>query len=104
MKGTADYGNSNTRDASFASAGRPPIPSGPMSPLSELGSKSTTGAFAEEHSSNFPTSFPVDTWDEPSIMSDNISGMKRLREEDRTLSAGGLSAADTQVASYILVS
>ncbi|KAL5764974.1 hypothetical protein ACOSQ2_017568 [Xanthoceras sorbifolium] len=96
--GMGDYGNSNNREASFASAaaGRPPASSsGPMSPISELGNKGNTGGgFIEDHSSNYSTGFPVDSWDEDSIMSDNVTGVKRLREDDRTLSAG--LTAETQ--------
>ncbi|KAK1589177.1 hypothetical protein Q3G72_031247 [Acer saccharum] len=97
MKGMGDYGNSNNnREASFASAGRPPTSSsGPMSPISELPNKGNTGGgggFIEDHSNSYSSGFPVDSWDETSIISDNV---KRLREDDRTLSAG-LIASETQ--------
>ncbi|KAK3205140.1 hypothetical protein Dsin_019186 [Dipteronia sinensis] len=104
MKGMGDYGNSNNnREASFASAGRPPTSSsGPMSPISELPNKGNTGGgggvgggFIEDHSNSYSSGFPVDSWDETSIMSDNVTGVKRLREDDRTLSAG-LIASETQ--------
>ncbi|KAK2641281.1 hypothetical protein Ddye_023044 [Dipteronia dyeriana] len=99
MKGMGDYGNSNNnREASFASAGRPPTSSsGPMSPISELPNKGNTGGgFIEDHSNSYSSGFPVDSWDETSIMSDNGTGVKRLREDDRTLSAG-LISSETQV-------
>ncbi|XP_038700558.1 transcription factor bHLH122-like [Tripterygium wilfordii] len=101
MRGMGDYGggNNTNREASFSSASRPPTSSGLMSELRNKNmrpnSPDSTGGFAEGHNStNYVTGYPIGSWDDSAIRSENIGGVKGLRDEDRTLS--GPSASETQ--------
>ncbi|KAJ0020640.1 hypothetical protein Pint_31173 [Pistacia integerrima] len=96
MQGMGDYGggNSTNREASFSSAGRPPVASGPMSPIAEMGNSGNNESFDQGPGNTYSTGFGIDSWDESSMISENLSGVKRLRDEDRTLS--GFSEADTE--------
>ncbi|XVF69686.1 hypothetical protein PTKIN_Ptkin11bG0101900 [Pterospermum kingtungense] len=101
MRGMGDYvsSNSSNRDATFPSANRPP-PSGRMSPIAEtrnknMGTNSSENAgFSENRHNNYSLGFPVTSWDDSMMISDNTSAVKRLREDDRSLS--GLDGAETQ--------
>ncbi|XP_044478564.1 transcription factor bHLH122-like [Mangifera indica] len=96
MKGMEDYGsgNSTNREASFSSAGRPPVSSGPMSPIAEMGNTGNNESFDQGRHNNYSTGFR-DSWEKSSSMiSENFSEAKRLTEEDRTIS--GFSEADTE--------
>ncbi|XVF04667.1 hypothetical protein REPUB_Repub05bG0104600 [Reevesia pubescens] len=100
MRGTGDYGstNSSNREAAFHSASRPP-PSGLMSPISEMGNKkmgSENAGFGENRHNNYSSGFPLTSWDDTMMISDNLSAVKRLREDDRSLSGLDLDGAETQ--------
>lgn len=102
MKGMGDYGGGNNtikrESTSYASSGKPPTGAKPMSPIVEADNKTSNAGFKEGHNSNYSTGFPMDSWDDSSMMPENIvSEVNRLREDDRTLS--GLSATETQVSS-----
>ncbi|XVF47428.1 hypothetical protein PTKIN_Ptkin03bG0108400 [Pterospermum kingtungense] len=90
MRGMGDYGsaNSSNREATYHSTSRPP-PSPKMSPIAEMGNKNMG-----PNSTSYSSGFPVTSWDESMMISDNISGVKRLGEDDRSLS--GLDGAETQ--------
>ncbi|KAL1168285.1 hypothetical protein V6Z11_A05G072300 [Gossypium hirsutum] len=102
MRGMGDYGsvNSSNREATFRSASRPPTPSGLMTPIAEMGNKSMgpfsseNAGFGENRPSNYSSGLPVTSWDDSMMISDNMSGIKRLREDDRSLS--GLDGAETK--------
>ncbi|KAL1361840.1 hypothetical protein HN51_010159 [Arachis hypogaea] len=109
--GTMGAAASNTsEDANFSPVARlknPPTfsSSGLMTPIAEIRSTSNTlnnpesaEAFAESQSSDFMSGLPIGSWDDSSssMMSDNIAGRKRFRDEDVKPFAG-VNAADTQV-------
>lgn len=103
MRGIGDYGsvNSNNREATFRSASRPPTPSGLMTPIAEMGNKSMgpcsseNAGFGENRPKIYSSGLPVTSWDDSMKISDNMSGIKKLREDDRSLS--GLDGAETKV-------
>ncbi|XWS73508.1 hypothetical protein CRYUN_Cryun02cG0135600 [Craigia yunnanensis] len=103
MRGMGDYGsaNSSNREAAFPPASRPP-PSGLMSPIAEMGNKSVgpnsseNAGFGEHRRNSYSSGFPVTTsWDDSMMISDNMSGVKRLGEDDRSLSGLDLDGAET---------
>ncbi|XP_022754279.1 transcription factor bHLH130-like isoform X2 [Durio zibethinus] len=101
MRGMGDYGsaNSSNRETAFPPASRPPP--GLMSPIAEMGNKSmspnsseNTG-FGDNRRNNYSSGFPVTSWDDPVMISDNMSGVKRLGEDDRSLSGLDFDGAET---------
>ncbi|KAE8734751.1 bHLH129 protein [Hibiscus syriacus] len=101
LRGMGDYGsvNSNNREAAFNPASRPPAPphSGRKAPMAELGNKnicSENSGFGENLPNNYSSGFPATSWDESMMISDNMSGIKRLREDDRSLSGLDLDGAE----------
>ncbi|KAK6235626.1 hypothetical protein SCA6_010963 [Theobroma cacao] len=103
VRGMGDYGgvNNSNREASFPSASRPP-PSGLMSPIAEMGNKnvvpnsSENAGFGENRHNNYSSGFPVTSWEDSMMISDNMPGVKRLREDDRSLSGLDLDGSETQ--------
>ncbi|XWS71133.1 hypothetical protein CRYUN_Cryun03dG0112400 [Craigia yunnanensis] len=103
MRGMRDYGSANrsNREAVFPPASRPP-PSGLMSPIAEMGNKnmvpnsSENAGFGENRCNNYSSGFPVTSWEDSMMISDNISGVKGLGENDRSLSGLDLDGAETQ--------
>ncbi|KAL4334682.1 hypothetical protein GQ457_07G036740 [Hibiscus cannabinus] len=92
MRGMGDYGSVN-------SSKRPPAhpPSGLRPPVAEMGNKnisSENAGFGENHPNNYSSGFPTTSWDESMMISDNMSGIKRLREDDRSLSGVDLDGAE----------
>ncbi|KAK9022008.1 hypothetical protein V6N11_002307 [Hibiscus sabdariffa] len=92
MRGMGDYG-------SVKSSNRPPAhpPSGLMPPIAEMGNKnisSENAGFGENRPNNYSSGFPTTSWDESMMISDNMSGIKRLREDDRSLSGVDLDGAE----------
>ncbi|KAG4974722.1 hypothetical protein JHK87_031543 [Glycine soja] len=76
---------------------------GLMSSRPEIGNKSNTQnnaeneGFAESQGNEFiPAGFPVGPWDDSAIMSDNMTGLKRFRDED-VKPFSGLNAPESQV-------
>ena len=74
-----------------------------MSSRPEIGNKSNTQnnaeneGFAESQGNEFiPAGFPVGPWDDSAIMSDNMTGLKRFRDED-VKPFSGLNAPESQV-------
>ncbi|KAK8513443.1 hypothetical protein V6N12_052631 [Hibiscus sabdariffa] len=103
MRGMGDYGsaNSSNREAAFHSASRPPAPppSGLMAPISEMGNtniNSENAGFGENHPSNYSSGFQATSWDDSMVISDNMSGIERLGEDDRSLSGLDLDGAETK--------
>ncbi|KAF3950125.1 hypothetical protein CMV_016667 [Castanea mollissima] len=104
MRGVGNFGagNSTSEEASFSSASRlknyssgPPSSSGLMSPIDEIEDKNVvvvnnpeSGGFGEGRSSNYVTGFPLGSWDDSAMISDNITGLKRLRDDDDNVEAG----------------
>ncbi|OMO78109.1 hypothetical protein COLO4_24830 [Corchorus olitorius] len=108
MKGVGDYGgvNSTKREPTFPPPISRPPSSGMMSPIAEMGNKnigpnsSENAGFGENsHNNNFSSSgFPASSWDDSMMnsISDNMSGVKRLREDDRSLSGLDLDGSESQ--------
>ncbi|KAJ7947526.1 transcription factor bHLH [Quillaja saponaria] len=109
MRGIEDFGagNKDNQEASFSPASRLEnqinYSSGIMLPIAEIGDKGTVisnpdnEVFSESRDNIYISGFPIGSWDDSAIMSDNITGLKRLRDEDeddKTFS--GLNAAETQ--------
>ncbi|KAK4286576.1 hypothetical protein QN277_003113 [Acacia crassicarpa] len=94
--------------AGFPSAGtlrnRPAYSPGLMLPIAQTGVKKNIEldnpqkeAFSESQDNDFISGFPLDPWDDSAIMSDNISGQKRYRDEENDAKPfSGLSAAETE--------
>ena len=104
-------GNNTSEDANFSPSARlknaaPTYSSGLMSPLAEIRTTTNTlnnpenEAFAESQGNDFISGLPVGSWDDSSIMSDNIAGRKRFRDDD-VKPFSGLNAAETQVEYYL---
>ncbi|XP_027354537.1 transcription factor bHLH122-like isoform X2 [Abrus precatorius] len=90
------YGSSAPRNF-YQNTGRPPLPNqmktgcGTSSNLIRHGS-SPAGLFSNI---NIESGFPVGPWDESTIISDNMTGLKRYREDD-VKPFSGLNAAENQ--------
>ncbi|XP_022731885.1 transcription factor bHLH122-like isoform X2 [Durio zibethinus] len=105
MRGMGDYGSvniSSNKEAAFPSASRPP-PSGLMSPIAELGNEnvgpknsSENVGFGENRHKNYSSRFPVTSWDNSTMISDNMSGVKGLSEDDGSLSGLEFDGVETQ--------
>ncbi|XP_014494205.1 transcription factor bHLH122 [Vigna radiata var. radiata] len=90
--GTVGAANNSTEEANFSPVTRmknaPNYSSGLMSSRAEIGNKNNTQnnaeneGFAESQGNEFIPGFPVGSWDDSVIMSDNMTGLKRHREED----------------------
>ena len=102
--------NNTSEEANFSPATRmknnaPNFSSGLMSSRAEVGNKSNTQnnnaeneGFAESQGNEFiPAGFPVGPWNDSAIMSDNVTGLKRFRDEDVKPFSGGLNAPESQV-------
>ncbi|KAK7858777.1 transcription factor bHLH130 isoform X1 [Quercus suber] len=112
MRGVGNFGagNSTNEEASFSSASRlknyssgPPSSSGLMSPIDEIEDKNMvvannpeSGCFGEGRSSNYVTGFPLGSWDDSAMISDNITGLKRLRDDDDVKSFSNINVSETQ--------
>ncbi|XP_061364841.1 transcription factor bHLH130-like isoform X2 [Gastrolobium bilobum] len=104
--GTLGAVNNPIEESKFSTAKRlknpPNYSSGRMSSIADIGDKLGNGennqdseAFAESHGNDFMTGFSVDPWDDSPVMSDNVSGLKRFRDNDAK-PFSGLNAAETQ--------
>lgn len=97
VRGMGSYGakNNTNEEASFSPPSRlnkfssgPTSSPGLMSPIVEIDDKNMvatnqdSGGFGDSRGNNYVPSFPMGSWDDSSIMSDNIAGLKRLRDED----------------------
>ena len=103
--GTFGGGDSINEEANFPSArglkNQPNYSSGRMSSIPEIGDKANreNNPESEAFGDEFITNFPVGSWDDSAIISDNISGLKRYRDDDgKTFS--GVNAAEAQVHHY----
>ncbi|GMJ07102.1 AtCFL1 associated protein 1, FLOWERING BHLH 3, ABA-responsive kinase substrate 1 [Hibiscus trionum] len=94
MRGIGDYGsiNSSNKEAAFPSASRPP----PSRLMSLKPSSENAGLLRQNLHNNYSSGFPVSSWDDSMMVSDNMSGVKRLNEDDRSLSGLDLDGAETQ--------
>lgn len=114
MRGMETFGagdtNNTIEEAKFSNArslkNTPNYSSGLMSSIAEIGDKGNrennadSEAFAESHGNDFITGFPVGPWDDSAIISDNITGLKRYRDDDAK-PFSGLNATETQVEYYL---
>ncbi|KAK7325051.1 hypothetical protein VNO77_29099 [Canavalia gladiata] len=107
MRGMGTLGavNNSIGESKFSTArmlkNPPNYSSGRMSSIAEIGDKGNrennleSDAFDESHGNDFMTGFQVGSWDDSAMMSDNVSGLKRFRENDaKPFSV--LNAAETQ--------
>lgn len=116
VRGGATFAAANnaSQASTFLSAGTfnnnpnpPAYSSGLMPPISEIAHKNglevdslQKDAFSESHDNNdFVSPFPVDPWDDSAILSDNISGQKRFRDDafNDAKPFSGLNAAEAKV-------
>lgn len=106
--GTMGAVSNTNEEANFSPAARmknntPNFSSGLMSSRAEIGNKSNTQnnaeneGFAESQGNEFMPGFPV--WDDSAMMSENLTGVKRYREDD-VKPFSGLNAPETQVEYY----
>ena len=111
--GNSGTGSSFNEETSFSSPSRlknfspralPPHSSGLMSPMAGIEKKNIretnqdTKGFAGSQTSDYgSTSFPVGSWDESAVMSDNIVSRKALENEDDKEKYSNLNISDTQV-------
>ena len=113
MRGLGNFGagNSTNEEASFSPASRlknystgPPSSSGLMSPIAEIEEKAIaannpeSGAFGEGRSNNYVSGFPLSSWDDSELISDNITGLKRLRDDHDEKPFSNINVSETQVA------
>ncbi|OIW08660.1 hypothetical protein TanjilG_03336 [Lupinus angustifolius] len=102
--GALGAANSTTEEANFSPAARlknaPNYSPGLMSSRGEIGNESNkqnnavNEAFAENQGNDFVAGLPVGLWDDSSVLADNISGVKRPRDDD-VKPFSGLNAAET---------
>ena len=113
MRGVGNFGSGSRTNGepSFSSASRlkgqinfssgPTSSSGLMTPISEIGNKSSpdNGSFGEGQDNNggFITGFPIGSWDDSAIMSESFTGLKSSRD-DEAKTFSGLNASEAQVA------
>ncbi|KAI4322071.1 hypothetical protein L6164_021794 [Bauhinia variegata] len=103
--GAFGAGNNTNEEANFSPATglkkQPSYSSGLMTSIAEIGDRTNRESnpenegFAESHGNEFITGFPVGPWDDATIMSDNVTGLKRLRDDDAKIFSS-LNAAETQ--------
>ncbi|TKY67428.1 dimerization protein [Spatholobus suberectus] len=103
--GTMGAVNNTSEEAKCSPAARmknaPNYSSGLMSSRAEIGTKSNTQnnaeneGFAGSQGNEFITGFPVGPWDDSAIMSDNMTGLKRYRDDD-VKPFSGLNAPESQ--------
>ncbi|KAK7404501.1 hypothetical protein VNO78_05443 [Psophocarpus tetragonolobus] len=97
--------NNTSEEANFSPATRmknaPNYSSGLIPSRAEIGNKNSTQnnaekeGFAESQANEFIPGFPVGPWDDSSIMSDNVTGLKRFRDDD-IKPFSGLNAPESQ--------
>lgn len=77
-----------------------------MSPISEVGEKRmrsnnqdrTGGGFSEGRGNNYVSGFPMGSWEDSSLLADDIIGSTNFRDDDDDVKTiTGLSASETQV-------
>ncbi|GMI97458.1 AtCFL1 associated protein 1, FLOWERING BHLH 3, ABA-responsive kinase substrate 1 [Hibiscus trionum] len=84
--------NSSNKEAAFPSASRPP----PSRLTSPKPSSENTGLLRQNLHNNYSSGFPVSSWDDLMMVSDNTSGVRGLNEDDRSLSSLEFDRAETQ--------
>ncbi|KAJ1421954.1 Myc-type, basic helix-loop-helix [Sesbania bispinosa] len=99
--GTLGAGGNTSEEAKFSPATRlknaPNFSSGLMSSIAETGNKSS--AQNNPESEGFAESipgFPVGSWDDSAMMPDNMTGVKRYRDDHDVKPFSGLNAAESQ--------
>ncbi|XP_004295210.1 PREDICTED: transcription factor bHLH122-like [Fragaria vesca subsp. vesca] len=115
LRGMGNVGASNgtNEDSSFSpasrlknfSSGPPSSTSSMMSPISEVGEKRmrsnnqdrTGGGFSEGRGNNYVSGFPMGSWEDSSLLADDIIGSTNFRDDDDDVKTiTGLSASETQ--------
>lgn len=112
MTGMGNFGagKSTKEEASFSSASRmknysagPPSSAGVMSPIAEIEDKNMaannpdSGGFGEGRDDNYVTGFPIGSWDDTAMISDNIAGLNTLVDDDEK-PFSNINVSETQVA------
>jgi hypothetical protein len=73
-----------------------------MSTIAEIGDKDNrennqeSEVFGESHGNDYSMDYQVDTWDDSEMMSENVGGLKRFRDNDSKQHFSGLNAAPLQ--------
>lgn len=102
--GTVGAVNNSIEDAEFSTSRRlknqANYSSGRMSAIAEIGDKGNRESSPDNEAfgdgNDFMTGFQVGHWDDSAILSDNVGGLKRFRENDAK-PFSGLNAPETQV-------
>ena len=111
MRGMGNFGGgkSTKEEASFSSASRlknysaGPPSSGVMSPIAEIEDKNMAannldnGVFGESRGDNYVTGFSMGSWDDTAMISDNITSLKSLVDDDEK-PFSKINMSETQVA------
>ncbi|KEH39469.1 transcription factor bHLH122-like protein [Medicago truncatula] len=102
MRGMGTLGavNNSMKEAKFSTArslkNQSNYSSGLMSTIDEVGDKDNrennleNEAFGESHGNEY-MDYPVDTWDDSEMMSENVGGLKRFRDNDSKQQFSGLN-------------
>ncbi|CAJ2660963.1 unnamed protein product [Trifolium pratense] len=107
MRGMGTIGavNNSIKEAKFSNArslkNSTNYSSGIMSTIAEIGDKDNrennqeSEAYGESHGNEY-MDYQVDTWDDSEMMSENVGGLKRFRDNDSKQHFSGLNAAALQ--------
>ncbi|GAU17256.1 hypothetical protein TSUD_109710 [Trifolium subterraneum] len=107
MRGMGTLGavNNSIKESKFSNArslkNSTNYSSGIMSTIAEIGDKDNrennqeSEAFGESHGNEY-MDYQVDTWDDSEMMSENVGGLKRFRDNDSKQHFSGLNAAALQ--------
>lgn len=102
MRGMGTLGavNNSMKESKFSTArslkNQSNYSSGLMSTIAEVGDKDNrennqeNEAFGESHGNEY-MDYPVDTWDDSEMMSENVGGLKRFRDNDSKQQFSGLN-------------
>ncbi|KAK2371117.1 hypothetical protein P8452_58162 [Trifolium repens] len=109
MRGMGTLGgvnNNSIKEAKFSNArslkNSTNYSSGIMSTIAEIGDKDNSEnnqeseIFGESHGNDYSMDYQVDTWDDSEMMSENVGGLKRFRDNDSKQHFSGLNAAPLQ--------
>jgi hypothetical protein len=116
MRGMGTLGgvnNNSIKEAKFSNArslkNSTNYSSGIMSTIAEIGDKDNSEnnqeseIFGESHGNDYSMDYQVDTWDDSEMMSENVGGLKRFRDNDSKQHFSGLNAAPLQVDYYLIL-
>lgn len=78
----------------------------PMSSIAEIGDKGNrennqeNDVFGENRGNDYISEYQVDTWDDTEMMSENVGGLKRFRDNDSKQQFSGLNASSSVQVEY----